>query len=351
MIRLKNSNLYQFSIYFLISLFLITFIPTVIIAFNYDYKADWTYTIENKSIADNTFFYEVDTHTTTLVNLLGFRFPNRTILIEINAHKNSDPFEYCIFQAISINKSQNSIISVSILEGNSNEMPINFTLDDNNIYSIQFHPLQKNNLTYIDVEVEYRYYKQGLNYFMLQDYLQIALTISIFALSSFAVLIFIFFKNEIAFLKDPFRIKKKVNDVEIAELLDKLIYSEKINPEIIDSMINMIENVKINDFHNASLNIFPIIENLANSIIASKGMNFRNSNGLHQKISQIQKWGYLKKVKDKSKIIKYRNQLMHGDWKEIHEIDKKYLFFRSLQLLVEAMENAKNISIKFKEKS
>lgn len=114
MIRLKNSNLYQFSIYFLISLFLITFIPTVIITFNYDYKADWTYTIENKSIADNTFFYEVDTHTTTMVNLLGFRFPNRTILIKINVHKNSDPFKYYIFQAIYINKSQNFIVSVSL---------------------------------------------------------------------------------------------------------------------------------------------------------------------------------------------------------------------------------------------
>ena len=350
MIRLKNSNLYQFSIYFLISLFLITFIPTVIIAFNYDYKADWTYTIENKSMADNTFFYEVDTHTTTLVNLLGFRFPNRTILIEINAHKNSDPFEYCIFQAISINKSQNSIISVSILEGYSTELPINYTLDDNNIYSIQFQPHENNNLTYIDVDVEYGYYKQGLNYLKLQNFLQIALPILIFALTSFVVLILILYRNEIVFLKDPFRIKKNVNDNEIAELLNKLIYSEIKNPEIIDTMINMIDDVKINDFHNASLKIFPIIENLANSIIASKGMNFRKLRGLHRKLTQIQKWGYLKKVKNKSKIIEYRNQLMHGDWKIIQQINKKYLFFRSLQLLVEVMENAKDISIKLKEK-
>ena len=164
------------------------------------------------------------------------------------------------------------------------------------------------------------------------------------------MLILILFRIEIIFLKDPFRIKKNVNDIEIVELLDKLIYSENKNPEIIDTMINMIDNVKINDFHNASLKIFPIIENLANSIIDSKGMNFRNLNGLHQKLLQIQKWGYLKKVKDKNKIIGYRYQLMHGDWKEIQQINKKYLFFRSLQLLVEIIKNAKDISIKLKEK-
>jgi len=107
--------------------------------------------------------------------------------------------------------------------------------------------------------------------------------------------------------------------------------------------------VKINDFHNASLSIFPIIENLANSIINSKDMNFRNFKGLHQKLSQIQKWGYLKTVKDKKKIIGYRNQLIHGDWKDIQQIDKKYLFFRSLKLLGEVIENVKDISIKLKK--
>lgn len=342
MVRLKNSKLYQFSIYFLLSLFLITFIPTGLFIFNYDYKADWTYTIENKPIADNTFFYEKDTYTTTMVNPLGFRFPNRTILIKINVHKNSDIFKYYIFQAIYINKSQNFIMSVSILEGYSNELPINYTLNDNKIYSIQFNPLENNNLTYIDVDIEYGYYKQGLSYFKLENFLQIALPISIFALTSFVVLILILFRNEIVFLKDPFRIKKYVYDSEIVELLDRLIYSENKNPEIIDTMFNMIDNVKINDFHNASLNIFPIIENLANSIIESKDMNFRIYKGLSQKLSQIQKWGYLKKVKDKNKIIKYRNQLLHGDWNVIQQINKKYLFFRSLQLLVEVMENAKD---------
>ena len=345
MVRLKNSKLYKFSIYSLVSLFLITFIPTGIIIFNYDYKSDWTYTIENKLIADNTFFYEEDAHTTTMVNLLGFRFPNRTTLIKINIHKNSDPFKYYILKAISINKSKKSIVSISILQGYSNEFSINYSLNDYNIYSIQFHPLEKNNLTYIDVDVEYGYYKQGLNSLKLQDFLDIMFPIFLFTLILFAVLILILYRNEIVFLKDPFRIKKNVNDNEIAEMLNELIYSENINPEIIDTMIIVIDNVKTNDFFNASLNIFPIIENIANSIIASKGMNFRKSKGLHQKLNQIQKWGYLKKVKYKNKIIAYRNQLIHGDWEDIQQIDKKFLFFRSLKLLVEVMENARDKSI------
>ena len=326
-------------------LFIISIIFTGIIIFNYDYEEDWTYSIENRSITGYTFFYENDTQTTTMVNLLGFRFPNRTILIKINVHKNSDPFKYYILQAISINKNQNFIMSESILAGCSNELPINYTLNDYNIYSIQFHPLENNNLTHIDVNIEFGYYKQGLNYFKLRNFLQLTQPISIFALTSFVVLLLILFRNKIVFLKDPFRIKKYVNDNDIADLLNKLIYSKNKNPEIIDTMFNMIDNVKINDFLNASLNIFPIIENISNSIIDSRGMKSRNFNGLNQKLSQIQTCGYLKKMKDKNKITRYRNQLMHGDWKDIQQINKKYLFFRSLQLLVEILENVSKKSI------
>ncbi len=79
----------------------------------------------------------------TMVYLFGF-------------NKNSDPFKYYISHTIPINISKNSIISVSLLHGYSNELPINYTLSDKNIYSIQFHPLSNNNLTYIDVDVDYR---------------------------------------------------------------------------------------------------------------------------------------------------------------------------------------------------
>lgn len=319
-------------------IFITTFISSIIFIFNYDYQTDWSYKNEKYSIADNTFFYEKDYQTITMANPLGFTFPNRTVKIKLITNDYSESFKYQVFQAIYINKSQNLMISNLILEGLSNELPLIYDLNDNNIYSIRFSPLYNNNLTYIVVDIEYGYYEQGLNYIKIMDVLRITIPISFLTAILFLALLLILFQKKLSILKDPFRINKHIDNREIKHLLTKLVSSEINTPIMYNSIVEIIENVKLNNFHNASLKIFPIIERISNSIIESKGIK-PDKKGLNRKFGLLQKWGHLKKVSDRKKILKYRNQLIHGDWNEIQKINTNYLFIRSLQILVEIIIN------------
>lgn len=338
--RLKINMIIGISLFILVaSIALYGFLRVVYYNEN-QYENDWTLESGHYFISDHTITILSDTGGLLTLNHIYYGFPNRTINMNITVKSESDPFKFIIYKATHVSK--NIMESEEYIIGNSSMLPVYYELEDNNIYSIAFMPININNLTSIMVEINYQYYSFGNIYYQvisINDFLM-----SFFQIFSSILIIFLIFQFIVMYwyMKDPYLLYKYVKNKDNREVYKKILYSEVLTGLQINRVIKIAKDNRQKDFHSGIESLYPLIENYINDILKQYERNPRSCGDLYKKFQLLKNFNLFPQDFDQDKEQKkIRDLFLHGNWENIKFEDIEKIFREGLRLFSELIEKTR----------